>query len=109
MARVRALLRRSRPERIANRLFAGDLDLDRETLQVRRGTRNIHLGSKEFRLLEVLLQNPGRVFTRAQLLDRIWGEAAEIEERTVTVHVGRLRRRLSKESELDPIRTVRIV
>ncbi len=107
MARVRALLRRSRPERIANRLFAGDLDLDRETLQVRRGTRNIHLGSKEFRLLEVLLENPGRVFTRAQLLDRIWGEAAEIDERTVTVHVGRLRRRLSKESELDPIRTVR--
>ena len=78
-----------RPERIANRLFAGDLDLDRETLQVRRGTRNIHLGSKEFRLLEVLLENPGRVFTRAQLLDRIWGEAAEIDERTVTVHVGR--------------------
>jgi two-component system, OmpR family, phosphate regulon response regulator PhoB len=107
VARVHALLRRSRPERIANRLFAGDLLLDRETRQVHRGTRNIHLGSKEFRLLEVLLERPGRVFTHAQLLDHIWGEAAEVDERTVAVIVGRLRRRLSKESELDPIRTVR--
>jgi len=109
MARVRALLRRSRPERIAKRLNAGDLDLDldRETRQVRRGTRDIHLGPTEFRLLELLLEKPGRVFTRAQLLDGIWGQAAEIDERTVSVHVGRLRKRLSRESERDPIRTVR--
>jgi two-component system phosphate regulon response regulator PhoB len=107
MARVRALLRRSRPERIANHLHAGDLDLDRETRRVRRGTRNIRLGPTEFRLLEFLLENPGRVFTRAQLLDGIWGQAAEIDERTVNAHVGRLRKRLSKGSELDPIRTVR--
>jgi two-component system phosphate regulon response regulator PhoB len=107
MARVRAVLRRSRPERIAKRLHAGDLDLDRETRQVRRGTRGIHLGSMEFRLLEFLLEKPGRVFTRTQLLDGIWGQAAEIDERTVSACVGRLRKRLSMGSERDPIRTVR--
>ena len=107
MARVRAVLRRSRPERIAKRLYAGDLDLDRETRQVRRGTRDIHLGPMEFRLLEFLLEKPGRVFTRTQLLDGIWGQAAEIDERTVSALVGQLRKRLSRESERDPIRTVR--
>ena len=107
MARVRAVLRRSRPERIAKRLHAGDLDLDRETRQVRRGTRGIHLGSMEFRLLEFLLEKPGRVFTRTQLLDGIWGQAAEIDERTVSALVGRLRKKLSRESERDPIRSVR--
>jgi two-component system phosphate regulon response regulator PhoB len=107
MARVRALLRRSRPERIAKRLYAGDLYLDRETRRVRRGTRDIHLGPTEFRLLEFLLEKPGRVFTRIQLLDGIWGQAAEIDERTVSACVGRLRKRLSRESERDPIRTAR--
>jgi two-component system phosphate regulon response regulator PhoB len=102
MARVRALLRRTRPER----LCAGDIDLDRETRRVRRGERHIHLAPTEFRLLEHLLEKPGRVFSRAQLLDRIWGQTAEIDERTVDVHVGRLRRRLSKGRERDPIRTV---
>jgi two-component system phosphate regulon response regulator PhoB len=107
MARVRAVLRRSRPERIAKRLYAGDLELDRETRRVRRGTREIPLRSKEFRLLEFLLEKPGRVFTRTELLDGIWGQAAEIDERTVITHVGRLRKGLSRESERDPIRTVR--
>ena len=107
MARVRALLRRSRPERIADRLNAGDLDLDRETRRVRRGSRDIHLGPTEFRLLEYLLEKPGRVFSRAQLLDGVWGQAAEIDERTVDVHVGRLRKALSRGRERDPIRTVR--
>ena len=105
MARVRALLRRSRPERIAERLYAGDLDLDRETRRVRRGARDIHLGPTEFRLLEYLLEKPGRVFSRAQLLDAVWGQAAEIDERTVDVHVGRLRKALSRGRERDPIRT----
>jgi two-component system, OmpR family, phosphate regulon response regulator PhoB len=109
MARVRALLRRSRPERIADRLGAGEIDLDRATRRVRRGERDILLGPTEFRLLEYLLEKPGRVFTRAQLLDGIWGQAAEIDERTVDVHVGRLRKRLSKGRERDPIRTVRSV
>jgi two-component system phosphate regulon response regulator PhoB len=109
MARVRALLRRTRPERIADHLHAGDIDLDRETRRVRRGARDIHLGPTEFRLLEHLLEKPGRVFSRPQLLDRVWGQAAEIDERTIDVHVGRLRKRLCKGRERDPIRTVRSV
>ncbi len=109
MARVRALLRRSCPEPIVDRLNAGDLEFDRETRRVRRGSRDIHLGPKEFRLLEYLLGKPGRVFSRAQLLDGVWGQAAEIQERTVDVHVGRLRRALSKGREHNPIRTVRNV
>jgi two-component system, OmpR family, phosphate regulon response regulator PhoB len=109
MARVRALLRRSRPERIADRLSAGDLDLDRETGRVRRGERDIHLGPTLFRLLEFLMEKPGRVFSRAHLLDGVWGRYAEIDDRTVDVHVGRLRKALSKGRERDPIRTVRSV
>jgi two-component system, OmpR family, phosphate regulon response regulator PhoB len=107
MARVRALLRRSRPERVAERLYAGDLDLDRLTRRVRRGDRDINLGPTDFRLLEYLLEKPGRVFSRAQLLDGVWGQASEIDERTVDVHVGRLRKALSRGRERDPIRTVR--
>ena len=107
MARVRALLRRSRPERIADRLIAGDLDLDRETRRVRRGARDLHLGPTEFRLLEYLLERRGRVFSRAQLLDGVWGQSVEIDERTVDVHIGRLRKALSRGRERDPIRTVR--
>ncbi len=107
MARVRSLLRRSRPERVASRLSAGDLDLDRETRRVRRGMRDIHLGPTEFRLLDYLMERPGRVFSRSQLLDGVWGQAVEIDERTVDVHVGRLRKSLSRGRERDPIRTVR--
>jgi two-component system, OmpR family, phosphate regulon response regulator PhoB len=109
MARVRALLRRSRPERIVDRLNAGDLELDRDTRRVRRGEREIRLAPTEFRLLEYLLGKPGRVFSRAQLLDGVWGQAAEIEQRTVDVQVGRLRRALSKGREHNPIRTVRSI
>jgi two-component system, OmpR family, phosphate regulon response regulator PhoB len=107
MARVHALLRRARPERVATKLMAGDIDLDRETRRVKRGGREIHLGPTEFRLLEYFMEKPGRVFTRAQLLDSVWGMAAEIDERTVDVHVGRLRKALIRGRERDPIRTVR--
>lgn len=107
IARVRALLRRSRPERVAARLAAGDIDLDRETRRARRGGREVHLGPTEFRLLEYLMEKPGRVFSRAQLLDSVWGLSAEIDERTVDVHVGRLRKALVRGREKDPIRTVR--
>jgi two-component system phosphate regulon response regulator PhoB len=107
MARVHALLRRSRPERVAERLHAGDLDLDRLTRRVRRGDRNIRLGPTDFRLLECLLEKPGRVFSRAQLIDLVWGRATGVDERTVDVHIGRLRKKLSKGRERDPIRTVR--
>jgi two-component system phosphate regulon response regulator PhoB len=107
MARVRALLRRSRPERIAEQLTAGDIALDRATQRVVRGSRAVNLAPTEFRLLEYLLERPGRVFSRAQLLDGIWGNSAEIDDRTVDVHIGRLRKALSGGRERDPIRTVR--
>jgi two-component system, OmpR family, phosphate regulon response regulator PhoB len=107
MARVRALLRRARPERVASKLAAGDIHLDRDTRRVRRAGREVHLGPTEFRLLEYFMEKPGRVFTRAQLLDSVWGMSAEIDERTVDVHVGRLRKALIRGRERDPIRTVR--
>jgi len=107
MARVHALLRRASPERVATKLAQGDIELDRDTRRVWRAGREIHLGPTEFRLLEYLLEKPGRVFSRAQLLDSIWGMAAEIDERTVDVHVGRLRKALSRGRERDPLRTVR--
>ena len=107
MARVTALLRRARPEAIAPVLSAGDLELDRETFRVRRAGREVHLGPTEFRLLEFLMMNPGRVYTRAQLLDGVWGHDVYVDERTVDVHIGRLRRALNRGRSRDPIRTVR--
>jgi len=107
LARVKALLRRSNPERIATHLTAGELVLDRETRRVRRGPRDVHLGPTEFRLLEFLMERPGRVYSRSQLLDSVWGQSVEIDERTVDVHIGRLRKALSRGRERDPIRTVR--
>lgn len=107
VARVRALLRRASPERVATLLEAGDIVLDRETRRVRRGGRELHCGPTEFRMLEFLMEKPGRVFTRAQLLDGVWGLDAELDERTVDVHVGRLRKVLNRPRDKDPIRTVR--
>ncbi len=107
IARVRALLRRASPDRVASRLCAGSLELDRQNWRVHRGDRTVHLGPTEFRLLEYLMAKPGRVFSRAQLLDSVWGLSVEIDERTVDVHVGRLRKALSQGDEADPIRTVR--
>jgi two-component system phosphate regulon response regulator PhoB len=107
MARVHALLRRAQPDRASAVLSAGDLDLDRQNWRIRRAGREVHMGPTEFRLLEHLMAKPGRVFSRAQLLDSVWGLTAEIDERTVDVHIGRLRKALSMESEKDPIRTVR--
>jgi two-component system phosphate regulon response regulator PhoB len=107
MARVHALLRRARPDRASGILSARDLDLDRQNWRVRRAGREVHMGPTEFRLLEHLMAKPGRVFSRAQLLDGVWGLSAEIDERTVDVHIGRLRKALSRDSEKDPIRTVR--
>jgi len=107
MARVRGLLRRLLPNRISSTLEAGDLGLDRENWRVSRAGRDVHLGPTEFRLLECLMAKPGRVFSRAQLLDAIWGLSTDIDERTVDVHVGRLRKALSVAGERDPIRTIR--
>jgi two-component system, OmpR family, phosphate regulon response regulator PhoB len=107
MARVTALLRRSAPERIADTLTVGDLTLDRAAHRVTRGTRALDLGPTEYRLLEALMESTGRVLSRGQLLDRVWGTAAEIDDRTIDVHIGRLRKALVRGSEDDPIRTVR--
>src|SRR6185503_7365875 len=107
LARVAALLRRASPERTANELSYGDIALDRERKRVSRGGRAIELGPTEFRLLEFLLERPGRVFSRAQLLDGVWGSDVYIDDRTVDVHVGRLRKALNRGHEADPIRTVR--
>jgi two-component system phosphate regulon response regulator PhoB len=107
LARIRALLRRAAPGRISGMLRIGDIELDRETRRVRRGDRDVHLGPTEFRLLEYLMQSPGRVFPRQQLLDGAWGRDAFVDERTVDVHIGRLRRALNRGALADPIRTVR--
>ena len=81
--------------------------LFRSTRRVRRGGREVHLGPTEFRLLEYFMEKPGRVFSRSQLVENIWGTSAEIDERTVDVHVGRLRKALIRGREKDPLRTVR--
>jgi len=107
LARVRSLLRRAKPEHIASLLKAGDIELDRETRRVRRSGRELDLGPTEFRLLEFLMQTPGRVFTREQLLNGVWGHDVYIDERTVDVHVGRLRKVINRGRKSDPIRTVR--
>lgn len=107
LARVEALLRRTNPAQVATRLVAGDLALDRELRRVHRRGEELQLGPTEYRLLEFLMMRPGRVFSREQLLDGIWGREAEIDERTVDVHVGRLRKVLAPGGQRDPIRTVR--
>jgi two-component system, OmpR family, phosphate regulon response regulator PhoB len=107
IARVHAVLRRSKPAHVAGLLSAGDIDLDRTTRRVRRSDEELHLGPTEFRLLEFLMQSPGRVYSRAQLLDAVWGRDVYIDERTVDVHVGRLRKAIQMGSSRDPVRTVR--
>ena len=107
MARTRSLLRRARPELASAVLKAGDLELDRNTHRVRRAGSEIHLGPTEFKLLEFLMESPGRVFSRERLLDGVWGHDVYVDERTVDVHVGRLRKALNKNIANDPIRTVR--
>jgi two-component system phosphate regulon response regulator PhoB len=107
MARVRSILRRAKPEAVSELLVRGSLTLDRGTRRVARASRDIDLSPIEFRLLEHLIQSPGRVYSRAQLLDAVWGRDRFVDERTVDVHVGRLRKALSRGRESDPIRTVR--
>src|SRR6516225_7005343 len=102
--RVRGL---ASPERLATVLAYGDIELDREKRRVARSGRPIDLGPTEYRLLEFFLEHPGRVFSREQLLDSVWGRDIYIDERTVDVHIGRLRKLLNPGREQDPIRTVR--
>ncbi len=105
IARVRANLRRSGAG--TEVLQAGDIVMDLETHRVHRGEREIHLGPTEFRLLECLMRRPGRVYSREQLLDIVWGRDVYVEARTVDVHIGRLRKALNGKRDTDPLRTVR--
>src|SRR5262245_21907625 len=107
LARVKALLRRAAPARVSEVLSVGDITLDRAAHRVVRSGREVQLGPTEYRLLEVLLESTGRVLSRNQILDRVWGTTAEIDERTIDVHIGRLRKGLIRGDERDPIRTVR--
>ncbi|MDQ3124686.1 MAG: phosphate regulon transcriptional regulator PhoB, partial [Pseudomonadota bacterium] len=105
IARIRAVLRRIRPGLADDRLNHGDIVIDRVAHRVRRSGQEIHLGPTEFRLLDHLMQHPGRVFSREQLLDAVWGSDVYVEARTVDVQVGRLRKALNVEGTVNPIRT----
>lgn len=107
MARVRAVLRRIRPGLRDDKVIVGDIEIDRVEHRVTRNGNDIHLGPTEFRLLDYFMQHPGRVFSREQLLDTVWGSDVYVELRTVDVHVGRLRKALRQTGGDDPIRTVR--
>ena len=107
VARIRAVLRRIRPGLVQDEIVQGDIRLDRTAHRVWREDKEIHLGPTEFKLLDHLIEHPGRVFSREQLLNTVWGSDVFVEIRTVDVHIGRLRKALNKFDQGDPIRTVR--
>ncbi|MFV3076558.1 phosphate regulon transcriptional regulator PhoB [Niveispirillum fermenti] len=107
VARIRAVLRRASPALAEELLRFSDISMDLAAHRVRRGERDIHLGPKEFALLRHFMQHPGRVFSREQLLDIVWGHDVYVELRTVDVHIRRLRKALNETEEQDVIRTVR--
>jgi len=107
MARIRTQLRRVRPASVGEKLEYDDIQLDAETHRVTRGGHPIKLGPTEFRLLSTFMDKPGRVWTREQLLDRVWGRDIYVDTRTVDVHIGRLRKALRQTGGEDPVRTVR--
>lgn len=107
MARVRTQLRRVRPATVGIRLEFDDIVLDSETHKVSRDSKPLKLGPTEFRLLSTFMEKPGRVWSREQLLDRVWGRDIYVDTRTVDVHIGRLRKALTQYGGNDPVRTVR--
>ncbi|MEM9578763.1 MAG: phosphate regulon transcriptional regulator PhoB [Pseudomonadota bacterium] len=107
MARVRSQLRRVRPAATGERLEYDDIILDATSHRVSRGKDELKLGPTEFRLLTTFMEKPGRVFSREQLLDRVWGRDIYVDTRTVDVHIGRLRKALTQHGGSDPLRTVR--
>lgn len=107
MARVRSQLRRVRPSTVGLRLEFDDIILDAETHKVSRSDKPLKLGPTEFRLLSTFMEKPGRVWSREQLLDRVWGRDIYVDTRTVDVHIGRLRKALTQHGGQDPVRTVR--
>jgi two-component system phosphate regulon response regulator PhoB len=107
MARVEALLRRSRPSLNGDNLVFGDIELDPTSHRVRRDGEALHLGPTEFKLLRYFMERPSRVLSRQQILDGVWGMDSDIDERTVDVHIRRLRKAINRPQDEDPIRTVR--
>ncbi|MEE2860490.1 MULTISPECIES: phosphate regulon transcriptional regulator PhoB [Paracoccus] len=107
MARLRTQLRRTRPATMGERLSFADIILDAGEHRVFRAGQALHLGPTEFRLLSTLMEKPGRVWTREQLLDRVWGRDIYVDTRTIDVHVGRLRKALMQNGGDNPVRTVR--
>jgi len=107
LARMRALLRRTRTEPERVRLELGDLAMDLTAVRVTRNGRDVHLGPTEFRLLKLLMHLPNRVFSREEILNRIWGADCAVEPQTVNVHMRRLREAITREGEPDVVRTVR--
>lgn len=107
MARVRSQLRRVRPSTVGLRLEFDDIVLDAESHKVTRAESELKLGPTEFRLLSTFMEKPGRVWSREQLLDRVWGRDIYVDTRTVDVHIGRLRKVLTQHGGADPVRTVR--
>ena len=107
MARLRTQLRRTRPATMGERLSYSDIILDSGEHRVFRAGQALHLGPTEFRLLSTLMEKPGRVWTREQLLDRVWGRDIYVDTRTIDVHVGRLRKALMQNGGDNPVRTVR--
>ena len=107
IARIRAVLRRTRPSLIAERLNYGGIEMDLAQHRVVREGQPVRLGPTEFRLLRHFLEHPGRVFSRDQIIDAVWGRDAYVDERTVDVHIRRLRKALNRDGDQDPIRTVR--
>lgn len=107
IARVKAMLRRANPSLLSHVLKVGDLILDRQQHRVYRKDKEVHLGPTEYRLLEYFMMAPGRVFSRSQLLDGVWGADIYVDDRTVDVHIGRLRKAINLNGSTDPIRTVR--
>ncbi|GLQ06577.1 phosphate regulon transcriptional regulator PhoB [Sneathiella chinensis] len=109
MARIRAVLRRHNPVLGSDTLTVSDVTMDLVAYKVRRNDRELHLGPTEFRLLRFFMERAGRVLTREQLLDGVWGQNVYVEDRTVDVHIRRLRKALNGENDPDLIRTVRAV
>ena len=107
IARIKVIIKRYDEKKVSNELIFKDLILKKDSKRVMREEKEIMLGPIEFKLLEIFMTKPGRVYTRSQLLDLAWGSNVYVEERTVDVHVGRLRKALKKYSKVDPLRTVR--
>ncbi len=107
VARINALLRRARPALAADELTVGAIVMDLAAHRVHVAGQAVELGPTEFRLLRHFLESPGRVYSRGQILDAVWGRDIHVEERTVDVHIGRLRKALRAAAGIDPIRTIR--